>query len=76
MGIGKKAVSHKGKKVVENVTEDIPVVGDLVDRNVYGPDEFDADASLASDHIFLVRELDHRLEHCWVANRDACRFDR
>lgn len=34
MGIGKKAVSHKGKKVVENVTEDIPVVGDLVDDAV------------------------------------------
>ena len=34
MGIGKKAVTHKGKKVVENVTEDIPVVGDLVDDAV------------------------------------------
>jgi hypothetical protein len=31
MGIGKKAATHKGKKVVENVTEDIPIVGDLVD---------------------------------------------
>ncbi len=34
MGIGKKAVTHKGKKVVESVTEDIPVVGDLVDSSV------------------------------------------
>ncbi len=34
MGIGKKAVTHKGKKVVENATEDIPVVGDLVDKSI------------------------------------------
>ena len=34
MGIGKKAVTHKGKKLVEGVTEDIPVVGDLVDSSV------------------------------------------
>ena len=34
MGVGKKAVEHKTKKVVENVTDDIPVVGDMVDRNV------------------------------------------
>jgi hypothetical protein len=34
MGIGKKAATHKGKKVVENVTEDIPVVGDLVDQSI------------------------------------------
>lgn len=34
MGIGKKAVTHKGKKVVENATEGIPVVGDLVDDAV------------------------------------------
>jgi hypothetical protein len=34
MGIGKKAATHKGKKVIENATEDIPVVGDLVDDAV------------------------------------------
>ena len=34
MGIGKKVVGRKTKKVVENVTEDIPVVGGAVDRNV------------------------------------------
>ena len=34
MGVGKKVVEHKTKKVVENVTGDIPVVGDMVDRNV------------------------------------------
>ena len=34
MGIGKKAATHKGKKVIENATEDIPVVGDLVDRTI------------------------------------------
>lgn len=34
VGLGKKAVTHKGKKVVEGVTEDIPVVGDLVDDRV------------------------------------------
>ena len=33
MGIGKKAATHKGKKVIENATEDIPVVGDLVDNS-------------------------------------------
>jgi hypothetical protein len=31
MGIGKKVVTRKGKKIVENTTEDIPIVGDLVD---------------------------------------------
>ena len=34
MGIGKKVVENKTKKVVENVTGDIPVVGDMVDKNV------------------------------------------
>jgi hypothetical protein len=34
MGIGKKAVTHKGKKVVEGVTDGIPVVGDLVDSSI------------------------------------------
>ncbi len=34
MGIGKKAVEGKAKRVVENVTEDIPVVGDLVDKSI------------------------------------------
>ena len=34
MGIGKKAVTHKGKKVVENATDGIPVVGDLVDSSI------------------------------------------
>jgi hypothetical protein len=34
MGIGKKAATHKGKKVIENMTEDIPVVGDLVDKSI------------------------------------------
>ena len=34
MGVGKKAVTHKGKKVVEGVTEDIPIVGDLVDDSI------------------------------------------
>jgi hypothetical protein len=34
MGIGKKAVTHKGKKVIEKATEDIPVVGDLVDKSI------------------------------------------
>lgn len=34
MGIGKKAAKHKAKKVVEGVTEDIPVVGDLVDDSI------------------------------------------
>ena len=34
MGIGKKVVENKTKKVVENVTGDIPVVGDMVDKNI------------------------------------------
>jgi hypothetical protein len=34
MGIGKKVVERKTKKVVENVTGDIPVVGDMVDKNI------------------------------------------
>ena len=34
MGIGKKAATHKGKKMVENATEDIPVVGDVVDQSI------------------------------------------
>lgn len=46
MGIGKKAVTHKGKKVVEGVTEDIPVVGDLVDSSVKSGPMDRADDSL------------------------------
>lgn len=34
MGVGKKVVENKTKKVVENVTEDIPIVGDAIDKNV------------------------------------------
>ena len=34
MGIGKKAVTNKGKKLVENATDGIPVVGDLVDNSI------------------------------------------
>jgi hypothetical protein len=34
VGLGKKAFTHKGKKVVEGVTEDIPVVGDPVDDSI------------------------------------------
>ena len=46
MGISKKAVTHKGKKVVEGVTEDIPVVGDLVDNSVKSGPMDRADDSL------------------------------
>jgi hypothetical protein len=34
MGIGTKLAKRKGKKVVENAAEGIPVVGDMVDKNV------------------------------------------
>ena len=34
MGVGKKVVTRKGKKLVENTTEGIPVVGDLVDSSI------------------------------------------
>ena len=34
MGIGKKAVKRKSKKVVESATKGIPVVGDTIDRKV------------------------------------------
>ena len=34
MGVVKGAAKHKGKKAVENATEDIPVVGDVVDSAV------------------------------------------
>jgi hypothetical protein len=46
MGIGKKVVENKTKKVVENVTGDIPVVGDMVDKNVKsGPRDRAGDAA-------------------------------
>jgi hypothetical protein len=34
MGVGKKVVTRKGKKIVENTTDDIPIVGDLVDSSI------------------------------------------
>ena len=34
MGVGKKIVEGKTKKVVENATEGIPVVGDVVDKSI------------------------------------------
>ena len=34
MGVGKKVVENKTKKFVEDVTGDIPIVGDIVDKNV------------------------------------------
>ena len=34
MSVGKKAVEHKAKKTVEKATEDIPIVGGVVDKNV------------------------------------------
>jgi hypothetical protein len=38
MGIGKKVVTGKAKKTVENATANIPGVGDFVDKNVHsGP---------------------------------------
>ena len=46
MGVGKKAVTHKGKKVIENATEDIPVVGDLVDNSIKSGPVDRADDSL------------------------------
>jgi hypothetical protein len=53
MGVGKKVVEHKTKKVVENVTEGIPVVGDAVDRNVKsGPlDRADDAADKGKDKV-------------------------
>jgi hypothetical protein len=46
MGIGKKAATHKGKKMVENVAEDIPIVGDLVDDAIQSGPMDRADDSL------------------------------
>jgi hypothetical protein len=53
MGVGKKAVTHKGKKVIENATEDIPVVGDLVDNSIKsGPvDRADDSLDQAKDKV-------------------------
>jgi hypothetical protein len=34
MGVVKGAAKHKGKKMVENATEDMGVVGDVIDRNI------------------------------------------
>ncbi|TNF73318.1 MAG: hypothetical protein EP299_08380 [Acidobacteria bacterium] len=58
MGIGKKAVTHKGKKVVEGATEDIPVVGDLVDDAVKSGPMDRADDSLGKTKDKLDRDKD------------------
>mgnify|MGYP003572271860 FL=1 len=34
MGVGKKVATRKGKKLVENATDGIPIVGDIVDDAV------------------------------------------
>ena len=53
MGVGKKAVTHKGKKAVEKATEDIPIVGDLVDNSIKsGPvDRADDSLDQAKDKV-------------------------
>ena len=56
MGIGKKAVTHKGKKAVESATEDIPVVGDLVDNAVKSGPMDRADDSLEKTKDKLDRD--------------------
>ena len=58
MGIGKKAVTHKGKKVVEGATEDILVVGDLVDDAVKSGPMDRADDSLGKTKDKLDRGKD------------------
>ena len=61
MGMGKKAVTHKGKKVVEGVTEDIPVVGDLVDDSIKSGPMDRADDSLDKTKDKLDRDKDKGL---------------
>jgi hypothetical protein len=34
MGVVKGAAKHKGKKMVENATDDMGVVGDVIDKNI------------------------------------------
>ena len=61
MGIGKKAATHKGKKVIENATEDIPVVGDLVDKSIKSGPVDRADDSLDRTKDKLDRKKDKGL---------------
>lgn len=46
MGIGKKTVTHRGKKVVERATDGIPIIGDLVDDAIQSGPMDRADDSL------------------------------
>ncbi len=34
MGVVKGAAKHKGKKTIENATEDMGVVGEVIDNNI------------------------------------------
>lgn len=62
MGVVKGAAKHKGKKVVENATEDMGVVGDVIDNNISsGPlDKAGDTVNKATDDIGKKKRRDKR----------------
>ena len=75
MGIGKKVATNKAKKVVEGVTEDIPVVGDLVDQSIKSGPMDRADDTLDDAKDRFDRDKDKGLLDR-AKDEDKGRFDR
>jgi hypothetical protein len=62
MGVVKGAAKHKGKKAVENATDDMGVVGDVIDNNISsGPlDKAGDTVNKATDDIGKKKRRDKR----------------